>query len=362
MLSNFIEEKYKGEAILTYKGREAIGLALARLNLSEGNGVAVTGFTCIAVIDAIENQNLKPVYVDIDSQTLNFSAKSLEDKVKNEKVKVVIIQNTLGYPCDIEGIKKVCKKYNLFLIEDLAHSIGTYYSNGQEAGSIGDFVVLSFSQDKVVDGVSGGAVIIKNSKFKIKNLGGEDDKIFFQDKIYPLLTLMIRKMYPFWVGKLLHVVFKSLRLLSDPMKNPLNTNLSNWHAELILFEFKNLEKNLNHRKNIAKIYSHNLDKKIVSEKICEDVGVSTNLRFPIFVKNRDSLVAYLKNRGVYISDIWYDFPVAPKKYLGLAKYPKSSCPNAEIVSGLILNLPTHINVSEKDAYKISTLINQWLQH
>ena len=84
------------------------------------------------------------------------------------------------------------------------------------------------------------------------------------------------------------------------------------------------------------------------EKNKEAVSLSSNLRFPIFVENRSKLIRKLKDQGVYISDVWYT-DVAPQ------------CPNAVDDSKMILNLPTHINITEKDAKNISLIINQWLK-
>lgn len=159
-LKSFLEKKYQGKTTLVYKGREALELGLKSLNLPKGSCVAITGFTCFAVYEAIKKSNLDVEYLDIEKGELNFSGVSLETAIKkNPYIKAVIIQNTLGFPCDIENISKICKEKKLVLIEDLAHSIGTKYKNGKEAGMVGDFVVLSFSQDKVIDAVSGGALI-----------------------------------------------------------------------------------------------------------------------------------------------------------------------------------------------------------
>lgn len=359
-LETFLEKKYSGKATLTHKGRQAIELALKASLLEPKSGVAVTGFTCIAVIEAIEKAGYTPVYIDIDPKTLNFTAEALEGKLEKNNIKVAMIQNTLGYPCDIESISRLCKKNKLILIEDLAHSIGAVYSNGKEAGTVGDFVILSFSQDKVIDAVSGGALIVRSSRFKVHN-SEKSANTPARDKLYPLLTWIVRKTYPVGLGKVLHFAFRTLHLLSDPMKNSANVGISDWSAGIALYEFKKIENNLTHRRNVAKIYSENLDPKIISSKINSIIKNSTCLRFPVFVENRDNFIKKLEESGVHASDIWYDSPIAPKKYLGLARYPKSSCPNAEKVAEKIMNLPTHTNISEKEAIKISELINLWLK-
>lgn len=359
-LKNYLSEKYNGKTTLTYKGREAITLALKILNLPKETCVAINGFTCYAVFKAIKEAGITPVCLDLDKKNydLNFSPEFLEKLlIENKNIKVVIIQNTLGYPCDIEKIAQICKEKDLILIEDLAHCIGTKYSGGKEAGTVGDFVSLSFSQDKVIDSVSGGALVIasdlagrvrKTSEVGFSNI---NNYLQLKDRFYPLFTYKIRFLYDFYLGKLLHYVLKNLNLLSKPMQGGLYKfySLPNWYCNLALMGFRNLSKQLKHRREIAKIYARNLNKKILNQDITKNIPLSSNLRFPIFVENRKDLIKFLKKNGIFVSDIWYD-SVAPE------------CPNAVEISHTILNLPTHINVSKKDALRITEKINEWLRN
>lgn len=356
-LKNYLSEKYNGKTTLTYKGREAITLALKILNLPKETCVAINGFTCYAVFKAIKEAGITPVCLDLDKKNydLNFSPEFLEKLlIENKNIKVVIIQNTLGYPCDIEKIAQICKEKDLILIEDLAHCIGTRYNNGREAGGLGDFVTLSFSQDKIIDAVSGGALVIRNKKFQNHNLASQGETLQnyqqFKDKFYPSLTYKIRFLYDFYLGKLLHYVLKNLNLLSKPMQGGLYKfySLPNWYCNLALMGFRNLSKQLKHRREIAKIYARNLNKKILNQDITKNIPLSSNLRFPIFVGNRKDLIKFLQKNKIFVSDIWYD-SVAPE------------CPNAVEISHIILNLPTHINVSKKDALRITEKINEWLR-
>ncbi len=363
-LRDYLSNKYGGNVLLTYKGREAITMALQTLNLPEDSFVAINGFTCFAVYEAITKAQLNVDYIDIEKEDLNFSAKQLLTKLnQNPKIKVVIIQNTLGYPCEIEQIAKICKEKNVILIEDLAHSVGTIYQNNQETGNFGDFVILSFSQDKIIDAVSGGALIIREKKYrkKISNLTNLKKVNQIKDRLYPLFTYIIRTTYSTELGKIIHVLLKMLNLLSKPMDNNFSTKtIAPWYCRLIADEFNQLGNNLLHRRKIASIYSENINNKILSSKLLKNVLNSTNLRFPIFVKNRQSLINYLAQNGIYVSDIWYDAPIAPLKYMNQTSY-NNQCPNSEKISSTILNLPTHINISEKDAENISALTNEWLK-
>lgn len=365
-LEKFLEEKYKGKSVLLYKGREAIELGLKILDLPKDSFVAINGFTCFAVYEAIKNVGLNVEYLDLEKGELNFSAEELKKHLlQNPKIKVVIVQNTLGFPSNIADIIKVCKENNITLIEDLAHCVGTKYANKAEAGTIGDMVVLSFSQDKMIDGISGGALIVKNPNLSINvqlaNLGFQ---IQLKDRLYPFLTYLIRSTYNlFDLGKLLHTVFKKTNLLPKPVESitpHVLHKLPIFYYKLIQSVFEELGENLNHRKTIASIYSQTINPKVMSATLKDQIINSSNLRFPIFVNKREHLIENLKAQGIYISDIWYDAPIAPRKYLQLTDY-KNQCPNSQDASAVILNLPTHKMVSTKDAINISQLINQWLK-
>lgn len=361
-LEEYLQKKYEGKVFLVYKGREAITLALELAKLPKDSFVAINGFTCFAVFEAIKNARLNIEYLDIEKNDLNFSADELERKLsKNKKIRAVIAQNTLGYPCKIEEISKICKKNNLVLIEDLAHSVGTIYSDGREAGKAGDFTILSFSQDKVIDAIMGGALIIRNSKFTSRQKIIAEQSNQKAPSFYPLLTFIIRKTYSVYVGRILHFIFKKINILSNPMASLSKGfvhGLSNYFASLALIQFKNLETQLEHRRKISVIYKNNLPDEMQIKNASANISRGTNLRFPILLKGRKKLVRFLKEYGFYISDIWYDSPVAPKKYLQITDY-KNQCQVSEKISSEILNLPTHINVSQSDALKICQLINKW---
>ncbi|MGI8420637.1 MAG: DegT/DnrJ/EryC1/StrS family aminotransferase [Candidatus Levyibacteriota bacterium] len=365
-LKHYLEKRYAGEATLVYKGREAIRLAL-RAIARKGSAVGICGFTCFAVYEAIVKEGYSVVYFDID-QSLNYSLETVKKMLeKHPEMKVLLIQNTLGYPAEGEQITKFCREKGIVVIEDLAHCIGTTYKNGKEAGTVGDFVILSFSQDKVIDGISGGALVIRNKEWRIQN--GEKELLTInsqkqqKDRYYPWFTWMIRKTYRFGFGKVLHFSLKKMKLLQSPMDNQESDaihKLPNWNAELIYQQYTNLAETAVHRNKIATIYAEHLEKNVLEKSICNTIDSSANLRFPIFVEKRDELLLSLKKKNIYISDTWYDAPIGPKKYLSRTDY-KNQCPNAEVIATRIVNLPTHRNVSEKDAIFIVEEINQWFK-
>ncbi|MBL7036513.1 DegT/DnrJ/EryC1/StrS aminotransferase family protein [Candidatus Microgenomates bacterium] len=339
-LVDFLENKYGGEVHLFYKGREALEAALKLLDLPNYNMVAINGFTCLVVCDAVKRADLRSIYLDIESSTLNFTANALEVEIRrNPKLKVVVVQHTLGISSEIKKISEICKSNGLVLIEDLAHSVGGVY---------GDLVTLSFSQDKIIDSVSGGALIIKNKNLQKKVTFEKMGVGFFQqvkDRLYPLLTMIIRVTYPTGFGKVFHKTLKRMKFLSVPIEKLVVglRDLPNWYCSVALSYLENLDEDIKHREKIVRIYKKDLVEKI-------RLNGSPLIRFPIIVEERSELIKVLKKRGVYVSDIWYDTLVTSKK----------RCPVSNRVSGKILNLPTHKNISEKKAKKICVIINQWI--
>src|SRR3989344_7593244 len=330
-LTNYLESKYHGKALLFYKGRQALSYCLQNAKLPKDSYVAINSLTCVVVKDAIINNKLRPYYLDSDGN-LNFSYAELKSAIQKNKISAVIIQNTFGYPCDIEKITSFCHKNKILLIEDLAHCIGTKYSDKKYAGDYGDMVALSFSQDKMIDVVSGGALIDKTGLL----VSVEDELIgrlsvidCFKDKLYPLLTFKIRFLYNFGVGKYYHYLIKKINLLSTPIKKQDHLNieaLPTSSCSRILTELHNLEKQINHRKKLSKIYAENLNKAILIPSVTNNIEYSTNLRFPIFVEGRGILTLFLKLKGIHLSDIWYDKTLFP-------------CPHFDKIARTIINLP-----------------------
>ena len=358
-LTKYLENRYGGDATLVYKGRDALKLAFDAL--PEKGRIVFNGYTCLAVYESITASGHTPLYLDIAEDGLDFSPETLHAALDaHHDIKAVIVQNTLGIPCDIASIAAICKERGIPLIEDLAHSIGARYQSGEEVGTVGDFVILSFSQDKVVDAVSGGALIVRNKAYAIHiALPSAHVSLTQQlkDRLYPLLTWKIRMAYALGFGRPYHAFIRTLGILTSPFgaEHPPRA-LPGWYCANVLRQFKTLEHIAAQRKIIADIYTSSLDKTL---QLPFDSARSSNLRFPILVQGRDRLIAYLRKNGVHVSDIWYDAPVAPKKYMHRATY-SGECPQAEKVSALMVNLPTHANVAPQEAKNIVRLIHEWI--
>ena len=353
----YLSQRYDANIQPTYKGREALYLALKSLSLKKGGEVAINGYTCYAVYDAVVAAGLRPVYVDVAKNSLNFNPGNLKKVIKkHKKLRVVIVQNTLGFPVDMEAVEKLAHGHKLHIIEDLAHSVGMRYTDGREAGTVAD-AALSFSQDKVIDAVSGGAYIYrgKQQKFKTRRLRYGR---FLKDYYYIWNTQFIRSGYIWGGGKIYGFLLKKLRLMPQPMDGRAENvrRPDTWHLTLAYKQFKDLDKQISHRREIAEVYRGLLPKRVQLPHIAE----ATYLRFPLLVSDPASLVAHLKSNGIYISDTWYESAISPARCMKDTNYKLGECPNSEKLATQMINLPTHVNVDVDDAEQITEKVNEWL--
>lgn len=169
-------------AVGVNSGTDAIKLSLVALGIKPGDEIITCANTFVATVGAITEIGAKPVFVDCDD-TFCIDVNLIEKKI-TKKTKALMIPHIYGFPCDMDKIIKLCKKYKLYLIEDAAHSFLAKYKN-KFAGTIGDIGVFSFHETKNLVGSQGGAISINNKKFlrRIDNLldKGTDRSSFLKD-------------------------------------------------------------------------------------------------------------------------------------------------------------------------------------
>lgn len=141
-------------------GTVSIELALKSLGIKFGDEVIVPAVTFIATASAVTEVGAVPVFADIDVQTGQISASSIEEKI-TKKTRAVIGVHYGGYPFNVEEVRDVCRRHDLFLIEDAAHAHGTEWNN-KKAGTFGEFGSFSFQMSKSLSAGEGGAVITDN--------------------------------------------------------------------------------------------------------------------------------------------------------------------------------------------------------
>ena len=139
-------------------GTIALQIAIKALDLS--GEIITTPFSYVATTSSIVWEGCKPVFVDIDSNTLNISPSLIEAAITN-KTTGILATHVFGNPCNIEAIQAIANKYNLKVIYDAAHCFGTKYKN-KSVFEYGDVSTASFHATKLFHTVEGGAVFSKD--------------------------------------------------------------------------------------------------------------------------------------------------------------------------------------------------------
>ncbi len=145
------------EAVALSSGTDAVTLALAVLYDfgAERNGeIIVPALSFVATGNAVLQAGFKPVFVDIEKETLNIDPKKIE-QVITEKTRAIIAVHLMGKPADMDSIRNIAKKHNLYVIEDAAEAHGTVYK-GKNVGTLGDMAAFSLYIAHMVTTIEGG--------------------------------------------------------------------------------------------------------------------------------------------------------------------------------------------------------------
>lgn len=352
ILENYFPNK---EILFFNSARGALTFLLTNLKkFSERRSVITQAFSCLVVPNAIKFANLQPVFVDID-KSFNLNLDDLKNKINSDTL-ALIIQNTFGIPAKIEEILEIARKKNVFVIENLTHSLGAKYKDNY-LGNFGDFALLSFNRNKVVSSIIGGALIINNPIFKDELLKEyqkieEMGKLEIKRLIFGALILIYgKKYYRYEITKRILKFLRELGLTPEMIKKeekmglrPKNYLLKFPFELFVLLEnqLKKLEKFNEQRIKIASIYLQANLKNFEINEPSEPIF----LRFPVFSEKRDQILDYFQKKKVYLGD-WYTSVLAPaSNNLEIFGYQKGLCPYAEELTKTVFNLPTLIKVEE----------------
>ena len=350
-LKRYLIQRYQGnQAMLCKNGRSALCLAL-RAYFEPGDIVIVNGFTCYAVYEAVIAAGLKPLFVDITKEDLNFNTDSLVKGMKSVasrharsgpssraelrsnrsssvadglestdshdlKVRGIIIQNSLGNPVDIKAVEKFAKEHDLVIIEDLAHCTGVKYADGRECGTVGSAAAFSFGKDKTIDTISGGAVVFREKVLHEIEAPEKAPRAsdHLRARFYPLFGMLCRGLSYVHLGGFLMRGLVKIHWVEKSADNRLDLKrrISKFEAKLALEQFKHLKR-----------------------------SGEAPIREFAFVEDRDEVLKELAKAGYYFDGLWYKQPVSPERYYKKVHFPEKECPNSVFVAEHIVNFPTY---------------------
>jgi perosamine synthetase len=340
-------------AVATNSGTSAIHLALRVLGVNKNCEVIVPSITFIATVNPILYLRAQPIILDVDEQynlqvqdVLNFIKdktvfkNNLSINKKTKKIlKVIIVAHMWGRPCDFLKLKKICKKRNIYILEDAAEALGSYIKikdskkKYYHCGSLGDVGCLSFNANKIITTGSGGALITNNKD-----------------------------------------IFKKSQYLANQAKDDTfnyvhnecgyNYKMNGISAGLGISQIKKLGKKIIKRKDIFKRYVYNFKK---SEEIrVLNLPINSKINYWINViyfkklnfKNIEKLAFFLKKKKIETRRVWR--PLNSQRYL--KEFETFNIKNSERLYDNSLCVPSNDTLSNKDIDKISKYIKTFYEN
>jgi len=178
---DLFEEKvaeYTGakKAVACVNGTNALHLALLIAGVEQNNEVITQSLTFVATANAISYCGAKPIFLDVDLDTMGLSPTAVEswlkinaeikesvcyNKLTKRRIKACVPMHTYGHPVHLDELSEICKKWNIELVEDAAESLGSFYK-GKHTGTFGKIGVLSFNGNKVLTTGGGGMLLFND--------------------------------------------------------------------------------------------------------------------------------------------------------------------------------------------------------
>jgi UDP-4-amino-4,6-dideoxy-N-acetyl-beta-L-altrosamine transaminase len=314
--------------VLVANGTAALHIAAMAAGIMEGNEVITTPITFAASSNCVLYCKGTPVFADIRPDTYNIDPASVRALITS-RTKAVIAVDFTGQAAELAEIRAICKEYGLLLIEDAAHSIGTYY-DGQPVGSIADMTTFSFHPVKTITGGEGGAVTTNDPT------------------LYEKLVLYRT-----------HGITRDRNLMAHPTDDPwyneqvtlgYNYRITDIQAALIISQLKKLPLFAKRRKEIVAMYNKAFAS-IPQLQVQQEIPESDSVRhlYVLRVKppiSRRKFFDALAAEGIR-SQVHY-LPVYWHSYYESLGYEKGLCPNAESYYQEAFSLPLYYALTDED--------------
>lgn len=318
---------YLGVKHLALVTNGTIALITALQTLRITGEVITTPYSFVATAHSLIWNGIKPVFVDVDPNTLNLDPARIEAAITPQTTAIMPV-HVYGYPCDVEAIQKIADNYNLKVIYDAAHAFGVQCHGGSVLNN-GDISVLSFHATKVFNTFEGGAIICSDAKIKqrvdhLKNFGFVDEVTVVAPGI--------------------------------------NGKMSEFNAALGLLQLGHVDRALARRKEIDDVYRQTFaDVKGIRCLSGAGVKVSNHAYFPVLVESeyplsRDELYQKLKDQGIYARRYFYplisDFPM----YRSMRSAQRENLPVAANAADKVLCLPIYPALEPQDQLRVINIM------
>jgi perosamine synthetase len=310
-------------AIAVNSGTSALHLIVRALDIKDNDEIITTPFSFISSSNCALFERAKPVFVDIDSETLNIDVSKIEEKI-NEKTKAILAVDVFGNPANWDELKEIAVKHNLYLIEDSAEALGSIY-NGKRCGSFGDAGIFAFYPNKQITTGEGG-VVLTNQKM-------------IADKCYSMTNQGRRVENSKWL---------------EHIRLGYNYRLDELSCALGIAQLSRIEEILNKRKTVAGIYNNKL-KDVPEVKIPNFFFEKTTSPFVYVIiledsfseKDRDVIVEEMNKKDIQCGFYFQPIHLQPF-YREMFGYTDNDFPITEKISQRTIALPFFNDLKEEE--------------
>lgn len=320
---------YLGVEHLSLFSNGTLALITALQALRITGEVITTPFSFVATTHSLWWNDIKPVFVDIDSRSLNMDPTKIEAAITSKTTAIMPV-HVYGAPCDMENIQRIADTYGLKIIYDAAHAFGVKKNNESILNS-GDLSILSFHATKVFNTIEGGAIISKDAATKkridqLKNFGFVDEVTVVAPGI--------------------------------------NAKMNEIQAAYGLIQLNHIDEQILLRKAVHDLYRSLLSKVKGINLLENQTTVENNYSyFPIMIESeygltRDAVYNRLKEFNIYSRRYFYPLISQFPTYKGLPSANPSNLEVAERISRKILCLPIYSNLKLSEVEYISGILEK----
>jgi dTDP-4-amino-4,6-dideoxygalactose transaminase len=321
--------EYLGVEYISLFTNGTIALVTALQALRISGEVITTPYSFVATAHSLIWNGNKPVFVDIDPNSLNLDPVKIEAAITPQTTAIMPV-HCYGHPCDVDAIQRIADNYNLRVIYDAAHAFGVRCHCGSVLKH-GDLSVLSFHATKVFNTFEGGAIVSPDAKTKLridqlKNFGFVDE--------------------------------------TTVVATGINGKMSEVNAAFGLLQLQHIDRALLRRKVIDGIYRSSLRE--TPGIRCVDAGTEAHANhayFPILVGpeyplTRDQLYQKMRDQGVNPRRYFYPLISSFPMYRGLPSAHPNNLPVATSVSQQVLCLPMYPELNDSQLERVILLITK----
>jgi len=304
-------------------GTDALLVALKACGVGHEDEVITVSHTAVATATSIIMSGAKPVLVDIEPNFYSIDLSKLESAI-TEKTKAIILVHLYGCPAEIENIKKITKKHNIFLIEDCAQAHGAVYKDSK-VGSFGDLSCFSFYPTKNLGAIGDGGMVLT-----------KDDSL--AERCFELREYGWKERY-------------------SSSTFGWNTRLDEIQAAILRVKLKYLDIDNKKRKRIAQMYKELLDDSIIELPKERKESSHVYHLFVIQSDNRDSLMEYLHQKDIFVN-IHYPLPIHLQPFYKSILQTKE-LKITESIAKKILSLPMYPELLDEEVEEVSAAVNNF---